>query len=346
MFGERLKSARKMAGYSLEELAAKLGDITKQALSNYENNKRKPDSSIIIKLAKIFSVKPDYFLRSSEFKVENFEYRKRSKVSKKEINRIEERTIDYLERYIELEQIMGLDEKFLNPLREIEISDGDDAERAAQKLREVWGLGVNPIKNLIETLEEKEVRVFEIEADKDFDGLAVYSGVIPIIIINKNIDDIVRKRMTIAHELGHLLLKPSKKLNPREIEGICFRFAGAFLIPSSVMRNELGESRTKFILNELEHLKLEYGISIQAIMRRAKDLGIITPLKYRTFCIRVKKEGWVKFEVGKYEAEERPIRDKHLLYRALSEEIISASKAASIANITVSELENEVELVL
>lgn len=346
MFGERLKSARKMAGYSLEELAEKLGDITKQALSNYENNKRKPDSTIIIKLAKIFGVKPDYFLRSAELNFENFEYRKRSKVSRKEINRIEEKTIDYLERFLELEQIMGLDEKFVNPLKDIEINNGNDAERAAEKLRVVWGLGMNPIKNLIETLEEKEIRVFELEAVKDFDGLAVQSGAIPIIIVNKLNDDIVRKRLTIAHELGHLLLKVNKKLKPREIESICFRFAGAFLIPRSVMINELGESRTRVTLNELEHIKLEYGISVLAIMRRAKDLGIITSLKYRNFCIRVNKEGWEKFEIGQYEAEEKPIRDKQLLYRALSEEIISASKAASIANITVAELENEVELVV
>ncbi|MCJ7555025.1 MAG: XRE family transcriptional regulator [Ignavibacteriaceae bacterium] len=346
MFGERLKSARKMAGYSLEELANKLGDITKQALSNYENNKRNPDSAIIIRLAKIFGVKPDYFLRNSNVKFENFEYRKRSKILKKEINRIEEKTIDYLERFIELEQIMGFDEKFVNPLKNIEISDGRGAETAAEKLREEWRLGLNPIKNLIETLEEKEIRIFEIDADKGFDGLAVYSGAIPIIIVNKDIDDIVRKRMTIAHELGHLLLKLNSKLNSKEKERFCYRFAGAFLIPKQVMTNGLGENRTKVILSELEHLKLEYGISILALMRRARDLGIITSQKYRNFCIRVKKEGWGKFEVGKYEAEEKPIRDKHLLYRALAEEIISASKAASIANITVSELENEVELVV
>lgn len=346
MFGERLKSARKMAGYSLEELAGKLGDITKQAISNYENDKRKPNSDIIIKLAKIFGVKPDYFVRATSIKFENFEYRKRSKLLKKEINAIEEKTRDYLERYFELEQIMGLDVKFSNPLEGMEISNGNIAELAAEKLRTKWKIGLNPIKNLIETLEEKEVRIFDINADKKFDGLAMYSGDIPIIIINKNIEDIVRKRMTIAHELGHILLKLKRELNNREKEQFCFRFAGAFLIPKQVMINELGEKRTKITLNELEHLNEEYGISIQALMRRARDLKIITGKKYQSFCIRVKKEGWEKFETGKYKGEEKPVKDINLLYRAISEEIISISKAASISNKTISELESEIEFVL
>jgi len=346
MFGERLKSARKMAGYSLEELAGKLGNITKQALSNYENGKRKPNSDVIIRLAKIIGVKPDYFVRENSLKFENFEFRKSSKLLKKQINSIEERTRDYLERYYELEQIMGVDEKFFNPIKNIEIKNGGNAESAAEKLRENWGIGFNPIKNLIETLEDHEIRIFEIDADKKFDGLAVYSGAFPIIIINKNIEDIVRKRMTVAHELGHLLLKLIENLNPKEKERYCFRFAGAFLIPKQVLINELGRKRSKITLKELEHLKEEFGISIQALMRRARDLDIITKIKYQNFCIKIRKEGWEKFETGIYNGEEKPVRDKNLLYRAISEEIISISKAASIANVTVSELENEVQFVV
>ena len=112
------------------------------------------------------------------------------------------------------------------------------------------------------------------------------------------------------------------------------------------MLNELGKKRSKITLKELEHLKEEYGISIQALMRRARDLDIISAIKYQNFCIRVRKEGWEKLETGKYNGEEKPVRDKNLLYRAISEGIISISKAASIANVTVSELENEIQFVV
>lgn len=343
MVNERIKAARKMAGLSLEELAAKMGDITRQALNNYEMGKRKPDSNVIIKLARAIGVKPDYFSREYKVLSGNFEYRKSSKLNKKQMASIEEKTKDHLERYLELEAIMGMKSQFVNPLDKNEVKNEEGAENKARMVREKWELGNEPIKNLIETLEGKNIRVFEIVAGDKFDGLALHFDGIPVIVVNKNKYDAVRKRLTVAHELGHLLLKISKNISDRDKERICYRFAAALLIPSEVMFEELGKSRTSIMLNELEHLKKEYGISIQALMRRARDLGIITSRKYQAFCMRIKKEGWQKFEGEEYEGEDKPIKEKNLLYRAISEEIISISKAASLANVAVAELEEEIE---
>lgn len=346
MLNERLKSARKMAGLSLEDLANKIGDISRQALNNYELGKRRPDSKVIIKLAKAIGVKPDYFSRESKVLNGSIEYRKSSKLKKKQMDSIEEKTKDHLERYLELEAIMGMKSEFVNPLKNNEIKDEVGAEEKAREVREKWELGNEPIKNIIETLEEKNIRVFEIAADNSFDGLALHFDGIPVIVVNKNQDDTVRKRLTVAHELGHLLLKIRKDVSERDKERICYRFAAALLVPSEVMLKELGDTRTSIMLNELEHLKKEYGISIQALMRRAKDLKIITSRKYQAFCMRIKKEGWQKFEGANYEGEDKPVKEKNLIYRAISEEIISVSKAASLANTTVSELEDEIEPVI
>ena len=346
MFGERLKAARKIAGLSLPQLASKLGDISKQSLSNYENGKRKPYSKILIRLAKELSVKPDFFVRDNTILLQKFEYRKKSKLGVKEKEMIEEKSKDQLERYLELENILGIKSSFVNPLKDFQIRAIEDAEAAAKHLRDDWEIGLNPIKNLIETLEEKEIKLIQIEAKEEFDGLAGYSGDIPLIVINKNIGDIVRKRMTVAHELGHLLLKMSKGISPNEKEKICFRFAGAFLIPEEVMIDELGKKRNQITMNELVHLKNEYGISIQGLVRRAKDLEIISEAKYTNFCIKVRKTGWEKFEQGEYSGDERPIRRKNLAFRAISEEIISISKAASLLNRTVADLQGEMQVLL
>lgn len=239
MFGERLKSARRMSGLSLEDLAQRLGEITKQALNNYEQGKRKPDSAIIIKLAKALGVKPDYFFKESEIALTAFEYRKKARLTKKGKDIIEEKSKEELERYLELENILGITSNFENHLKDFKIRGIEDVEIAAEYLREKWELGLNPIKNLIETLEDHDIRVFQIDAKNEFDGLAGYSGMIPIIVMNKGIEEIVRRRMTVAHELGHLLLAMQKELTPKEKEKYCFRFAGAFLIPKEVLIYEL-----------------------------------------------------------------------------------------------------------
>lgn len=346
MFGERLKAARKIAGLSLPQLANKLGDISKQSLSNYENGKRKPDSNILIRLAKELCVKPDFFVRENTVQLQNFEYRKKAKLSKQDKGMIEEKSKDQLERYLELENLLGIKSRFVNPLKDFPIRSIGDVEVAAQHLRDKWELGLNPIKNLIETLEEKEIKIFQIDAKKEFDGLAGFNGNIPIIVVNKNIDDIVRKRMTVAHELGHLLLKISKGLTPKDKEKYSFRFAGAFLIPNEIMINELGEKRNQITMNELTHLKNEYGVSIQGLVRRAKDLEIISESKYKNFCIKVKKLGWDKFEVGEYNGDEKPIRNNNLIFRAITEEIVSISKAASLVNKTVADLQEEMQVLI
>lgn len=346
MFGERLKAARKMAGLSLPQLANNLGDISKQSLSNYENGKRKPDSKILIRLAKELCVKPDFFVRENTIQLQNFEYRKKAKLGKQDKEMIEEKSKDQLERYLELETLLGIKSKFNNPIRDYQLRGIEDVEAAAQYLRDKWELGLNPIKNLIETIEEREIRVLQIEGKKEFDGLAGFSGDTPLIVVNKNIDDIVRKRMTVAHELGHLLLKIPKGLILKDKEKYCFRFAGAFLIPRDVMINELGEKRNQITMNELVHLKNEYGISIQGLVRRAKDLEIISESKFKNFCIKVKKSGWEKYELGNYSGDERPIRKNNLIFRAITEEIISISKAASLANKTVADLQEEMQVIL
>ncbi len=346
MFGERLKAARKMAGLSLTQLEKRLGDVSKQSLSNYENGKRKPDSKILVRLSKELKVKPDFFIKESNVEMQKFEYRKKAKLSMQDKGMIEEKSKDMLERYLELEELLRLKSKFINPLKGFKIRGIEDLERAAEHLRDEWELGSNPIKNLIETIEEKEIRVVQIAAKDEFDGLAGYSGNTPVIVVNENMKDIVRKRLTIAHELGHLLLELSDNLTEKEKENYCFRFAGAFLIPKEVMLYELGERRNQITFNELIHLKEEYGISIQGLVRRAKDLGIISESKFTGFCIKVRSIGWERYELGTYNSDERPIRRDNLIYRAITEEIISISKAASLANKTVAELQGEMQVLL
>lgn len=60
------------------------------------------------------------------------------------------------------------------------------------------------------------------------------------------------------------------------MERMCFQFAGAMLIPEETFRMEIGNSRSHISIPELIAIKEKYGISIQGIMQRAKDLGIVS----------------------------------------------------------------------
>lgn len=340
-FSERLKSARVMKGYSLQDLADALDNrVSKQALNKYEQGLMKPDSEVLMLICNALEVRPDYFTRETSITLENVEFRKLKKLSAKESARIKEKTIDILERYFELEDILGIDEQFVNPIKDIEINSYEDVEKAAEKMRQAWELGEDPLYNIIELLEDNNIKVIEIEAGDEFVGLATWQGIKnPVVVVNANLKA-DRKRFTVLHELGHILMKVND-LPEKEREFYCHSFAGAMLIPKNALIKELGNSRTQIYLNELVYLKEQFGASIQAIMFRAKHLGIVSESFHKNFMIYFSMKKYKKNEPGSYKGQEKSNRFKQLIFRAVAEEIISTSKAAALDNKKLSEFRDE-----
>ena len=345
-FGQRLRSARKMAGVSMDGLARATGSlVSKQAIGKYEKGQINPSSEVLLALAKALDVKADYFFRSSKLKISGLAFRKKSKLSRKEEDRIRYQTLDFLQKYLELEEILNLPHTFSKPVSKRKISSPEDIEQAASEIRQNWNLGEVPIQQLTELLEDKGFKILEVEASSDFVGLSGYAeGMdIPVIAVFKG-GDCVRKRFTLAHELAHLLLDFSD-CEETNHEKLCHAFAGALLLPEKVIREELGGERKKITEWELKKLKGIYGISMQAIMARALTLGLISEHTFKMFRIYVSKHGWRKEEPGKYSGMEKANRFKQLVLHAAAEQIISYSKAAELLNQSLADFEQEVHIV-
>jgi Zn-dependent peptidase ImmA (M78 family)/DNA-binding XRE family transcriptional regulator len=326
-FAEQLKSARKMKGWSLQQLADNLSiPITKQALSKYEQNSMKPGSEVLIALAKALDVKPDYFLREPAIKLGPIDFRKKETLPVKQIDRIKELVKEFLERYLEIEQLLQLKTKFVNPLKNIVIADVSQVEKAALKLIDAWNLGFDPIPNVIEMLEINGIRVIEIDAPDQFDGLSTYVNDIPVVVVSKNYT-VERKRFTALHELGHLVLTIK---DGADKERICHAFAGALLLPDNCLEKLIGNKRNNIAPGELVSIKEQFGISVQAIMMRAQLKGIINNFAanrfWRSIAGNKKEEG-----LGSFAGTEKSYRFEHLVFRLAAEEIVSLSKAANLA---------------
>lgn len=67
MLSERIRSLRLANSLSQVELADKLG-VTKQSVSNWENDNIQPSIDMLIKIARVFSVSTDYLLSLDERK--------------------------------------------------------------------------------------------------------------------------------------------------------------------------------------------------------------------------------------------------------------------------------------
>lgn len=335
IIGKRIKSARNLAGFSLRELSDRMeGVVSHNAIKKYEMGIMMPDSKVLLALATALNVKTDYFFRPYEVSIENIEFRKKSKLLVKEANSIKEKITDSISNYIELEQFLNLTSVFINPLQGNLISTGEDVEEAVNTLLNCWKLGFNALPNVVELLEDKGIKVIEIDDNEFFDGLSGWANNnIPVIVINKNFP-VDRKRLTALHELAHLLLVFNENIDQKEKEKLCYRFAGAMLIPKETFIQEIGFSRKDISIPELIAIKETYGISIQAVMARAKNLGIITEERFIKFRFWLNQDDNRRKEIGlgEYAGKENSTRFKKLLYRATSEELISMSKAANLAN--------------
>ncbi len=333
---ERLKTARLLAGFSLRQLEEALSNkVTYNSINKYEKGLMQPETGTILRLAEVLHVTPSYFFGKDSFELGEIKFRKQRSLTVADVILIKEKTKDKVQRYMEAEKLLSISKKFTNPLARRQVKDPAKAEELAEIVRAEWGLGTNPIPNVIEMLEENEVKVIEIEASEKFDGLSIYvDDSIPVAVVNDSFT-IERKRFTALHELGHLMMNIEID-DDNKIENACHRFAGAMLFPASEVRKTLGDRRSNIAMGELVAVKEEYGISAQATMRRVLDLGIISPLSYQQFFKRIacnKKE----IGLGSYKGEEKSSRLLQLVFRLNSENVISLEKAASLAGIPVNE---------
>jgi len=333
MIGDRIRQARISAGLSLRQLAEITGNyISAQVIHKYELGKSTPGSDVLIKLAKALDVKIEYFFRPDSVQVTLSEpaYRKRLAVSSKNLQSMRGKAKEWVERYLEVEAVFP-DNRFPGiklPKDEVRIiRKMDDVEDLAVSLRKLWNLGVDPIENLTEVLEDHGVKIVMLEGEKDFDGLSCWANErIPVILIKKGLSG-DRQRSNLAHELAHLIMKVSP--NVKE-EKAAYRFSGAFLVPAEMVYRELGRQRHKIDFGELHMLKMKYGMSMQQWVYRAKDLSIISESQASDLFQIFRARGWNRDEPGEQVPPEEPGRFKRLLLQAVMERLVSPVRAAEI----------------
>ena len=352
--GDRLRRARLMAGYSLRSLADEIhAEVSHTMLQKFEAGEVCPDTKLLARLGQALHVRPDYFFKTDELRLVTVEYRSQGKLGTKPRQRLEEQAYEFFERYLEIENILGLPapeftQVDLSGTKEKDLADA--VEREAIKLREKWKLGMNPIPNAHAMLEKHGVKVRILPHEDGFDGFSAFAqggGLrVPVMALSERWlrgpeIDLPRFRFTAIHELAHLYLILPEGLNHKDKESYCHRFAGAFLIPGKPFEQAFGVNRVRIALAELCAIKAEWGMSVAAIMKRANNLGLVTAGRYKTYCIVSAKNGWRTKDPGKWIGDEGSRRFKPLVLRAMAQELITASKAAGLLGISLPELGKE-----
>ena len=349
MFGERLKLARKRSGLSLRALSDALDKrVSAQAIGKYERGEMMPGSDVLDLLANVLDVSPQYLMSNQVLELRDMEFRKRSGTSAKERAAVEAAAIEQLQRYCAIERILRqaspewqvprLSRRFLGCLEE--------AEFLAMELRREWRLGIDPVPNMTELLEERGIKVLLLDLPDSVSGLTCSvrqshdNTRLSVIVVNA-MHSLERRRLTLAHELGHRVFDPD---SPVSHEKAATEFAGSFLVTRAHLQSQLGLRRNALSYDELVQFKREYGVSAAALLVRLNRYGIIDKqtltYAFQTFAKRWRVEEPEPIESVELRGQiEKPRRFQRLCYRALAERYISPGKAMELLRLPLHRIE-------
>ena len=348
MIGRRLKVARSAAGLSLRDLEARIGRrVTAQAISKYERDEAVPGSGVLIALADALHVSVDHLAGDPELVLDSVEFRKKKLTSRREQAQVEAQVVHLLERYLTVEAVLELPNVGWDRPRDAPypVVDVAEAEYAARGLRTDWKLGIDPIPNVVELLEGRGIKVLAVDLPT-IDGLTASvrrgGGAASAVVVVNRATWGERQRFTLAHELGHMALQVAARL---DVEKAAHRFAGAFLMPAEALRAEIGARRSSIGWDELFDLKRLFGVSVQALTCRCRDLGIFTSSVVQRLFREFSRLGWRRppYQEPLAMPGETPKRFDRLCFRALAEGVISEAKAAELLGIPVRDLNRRME---
>ncbi len=361
VFAIRLQNARKVSGMSQAELASKMSElqsvcpmmykgVSSTAIEKYENGVMVPDNDIImVTIAKALNTNVANLRRPFRVTIGEFDFRKKSKLGKKAVERIKIMARQRIEKYVEVERLLNEEIGCKVDFCHLVVRNRNEARAIAYKLRQEWNMGIGPISNAINLLENNGVKVIEVEEDPElFDGTSSMVDGIPVVVLNANVGDTSnpkhhntyeRRNLTLFHELGHQLMNIAEDIEDKEKENICNAFASEFLIPSEMFIKIFGPKRTGISFFELKDVQREYGISARALMYKASELGVITPSRYKYFNISLNKDPNLRYAIDEtVMPPQHSSRFERLVYRALASEVISISKAAELLDKSVSDV--------
>jgi Zn-dependent peptidase ImmA (M78 family)/transcriptional regulator with XRE-family HTH domain len=290
------------------------------------------------------SLRRDRYLRDWDFAdavaapLEKIRFRAGERLASKTEAALRYRIADHLQKYLELEAILGQPAPFENPLGPLAPRSSEEVEAAAARVREVWELGVGPIVNLLGLLEDKGIKIYETRGIEGFEGLSGRFGDVVFVAVSMD-RPADRVRFTAAHELGHVLCDFGAAEDP---EGECHAFGAAFLLPRPALEKVFSPARRKVTLGDLAEIKETYGVSLQAIMHRAHRLGFVTDRQFRSFRETLKDKDWMVTEPVAYEGKERASRFRRLLHYAVAAAILDIGRAAELLGTTPEALNEEI----
>jgi Zn-dependent peptidase ImmA (M78 family)/DNA-binding XRE family transcriptional regulator len=307
----RLTMARELAGLSKRELATRI-ERTAAAVSQYELGQSRPSAPTLTRCATALDLPVGFFgAGRPQLRLDTTQAHFRSLRATTALRR--RQALAHVELLWEITEV--LDQVIELPLVDLGLPLGiphGDVARTARTVRKAWELGAGPVVHLVRNLEARGIVVSRIPG-VDTSTIDAFSSALhgrPTIALSGK-GNPMRRRFSVAHELGHLLLHPDPAPGSPRHEREANAFAAEFLMPADELRPLLP---TPVDVPALKEVADGYGVSVAALVYRGKDLGVYGESTVRRAMATLTALGW---RVDEPTGSEFPGEEPELLRRAV-----------------------------
>lgn len=340
---ERVKIARELRGMTQRDVVEAMGGtISAPAVSQIESGKMRPSPATVEALASALQVPPGFFSAQWPESSTHTFFRDLRSTSVRERRRAAAQTLLLSNFIAALGQHVRMPEI---DVPQVPIPRGaarDEIERVAQSVRREWGLDDEPITHVVRELERHGIAVARLTmGHQSVDAFSIWTPSRPLVLLaDDKSDNYVRSRFDAAHELGHLVMHRGAEPGAKEIEGQAHDFAASFLFPESVARDLLPTRLDPAGWARLAELKRTWGVSMAALLYRARALRVVSPDAYQAAVRYMSARGWRTQEPGDREmgAPEAPLLLERSVRRAAIEAEMPLEDLVASAQLPVDDL--------
>jgi len=310
---EMLVLARELREMTQEDVADCAG-CTQAFVSQVEASTREVTPEYAEKIAAALRLPTSFFFQDEHytgFGISMVYYRKRSSALARHLRRLQ---AEVNIRRIHVKRLMR--EVSISTPHAFEFLDideqGGSPESVATRLRANWAIPLGPIRNLVSVIENAGGFIFKFPfGTNDIDAMSQWPDDAPPLFFLNSAAPADRIRFSLAHELGHVVMHQKAS---DDIENEADRFASQFLMP----REEISAQLLDIDLAKAAALKPHWRVSMQSLIRRARDLRRITDDRYRDLFIRIGQLGYRKNEPYPIQPEE-PVTFRRMIGLCLQE---------------------------
>ena len=327
----RLTFARTRRGFNKAELAKKIG-VTPRSITGYESGEFPPEPDRLDQITAALKFPREFFFEYEpieQIESEAVSFRAMSKMSATLKN------MALGAGAVAVQLNSWIENKFQLPSEDLpELGRNIDPEAAAEALRKYWGLGEQPISNMVHLLEAKGVRVFSLAIEaKEVDAFSMWWDGTPFVFLNTQ-KSAEHSRFDSAHELGHLVMHRHGQPHGQEAEKEANAFASAFLMPAKSVNSKQLCFPT---LDNLIKAKRYWAVSVAALNYRLHSLGLTTEWINRSLCIQISQAGYRTHEPNEVQRETSQVLDK--VFKALRAEGVGKADIARELKISIYEID-------